>query len=375
MYHSPSLHDNEEALCQAYGITKMDNELELSEIMSFHNMMKSAKDCTKGVNWKYSVQSFTINRLQWVASLYNDVQHNSYKSMGFCSFYLMERGKLRHIQSVHISERCVQKCLNENGIKQYVEPTLIYDNGASRVGKGTEFSIKRLRQHLSSHYRKHRREGGILIADLHDYFNSIPHDRLLPMLENVLPDDIYTFSRQFIDCFGDVGLGLGSEISQIGAIFYTSCLDHYIKEQLHIKGYGRYMDDFYLIHEDIDYLKECLNKIILYLNDLGLNINPKTYITRFDGNNSFVFLKRRFRVTPTGKIETRLLRQNITKRRKVLKRQCKQLKTGKGNLDSVKQSYQSWRGYANKWDSRRSVSNMDRLYYSIIKEVNYELAK
>ena len=39
--------------------------------------------------------------------------------------------------------------------------------------------------------------------------------------------------------FGDVGFGLGSQVSQIDALMVASPLDHFIKEQLHIKYYGR----------------------------------------------------------------------------------------------------------------------------------------
>ena len=41
------------------------------------------------------------------------------------------------------------------------------------------------------------------------------------------------------------GLFIGTMTSQILAIFYLNDLDHYIKEELKIKYYVRYQDDFY----------------------------------------------------------------------------------------------------------------------------------
>lgn len=35
----------------------------------------------------------------------------------------------------------------------------------------------------------------------------------------------------------------------------------FIKKQLHIKYYGRYMDDFYLMYENREYLKYCMEEI------------------------------------------------------------------------------------------------------------------
>lgn len=361
--HSPSLQDNEEALCQACDPTYND-------VFTYQNLLSSAIECTKGgVIWKSSVQMFTINRLQWVSNLYHTLVDCKYKSKGFRSFYLNERGKTRHIQSVHVSERAVQKALNTFGLKPIIEPKLIYDNGASRNGKGTLFALERLRRHLSTHFRKYGKQGGVLTLDIHDYFNSIPHDKLKAMLREVIVnDDLYNQVAYFIDCFeGDTGIGLGSEISQMCAIFYPNIVDHYIKEQLHIKGYGRYMDDMYIIHQDLDYLRECKEKIEQMLFDLGLTLNPKTKITKLDGG-VFVFLKRRFSLSDSGKVITRLLRKNITKRRRILKKQKKLLDQGKADIQSIHQSYQSWRGYAFKWDTRKTVRSMDRLYYDLFND-------
>lgn len=298
---------------------------------------------------------FELDAMTKTAQLYDELKAGTYRTKGFHAFYLTERGKRRYIQSVHVTERCVQKCLNEYGVKPYILPRLIYDNAASIPGKGTEWAIKRLRQHLATHYRKHGRQGGILICDFKNYFGSIPHKTLYPMLRRAIPDDgIYKWTTYFIDQFGDTGLGLGSELSQIAAIFYPNMLDHFIKEQLHIRGYGRYMDDFYLIHEDIDHLRYCLDAIEEIAGALELELNAKTQIMRFE-KESFEYLKRRFTITETGKILTRLTRKNVTKRRRILKKQAAI------GIDAA-QSYMSWRGYATKWDSGRTVHSMDALY-------------
>lgn len=338
------------------------------ETVSYNNLRTAAKACTNNVRWKPSVQMFEVNSLQWTAELHKQLLDHSYKSKGFYKFWLMERGKMRYIRSVHISERCVQKAINNYGVKPVVEPRLIYDNSASLKGKGTDFAIKRLRKQLATHYRKYRKQGGILTIDLHDYFNSIPHDKLFDALKFIIKDDeLYYLTKYFIDCFGDKGLGLGSELSQISAILYPNKLDHYIKEQLHIKGYGRYMDDSYLIHHDIEYLRKCKRLIENKVKEMGLELNPKSKITPFD-KGSFVYLKRRFSISDTGKIVTRLKRSNITKRRRLLKKQKKKLDNGLADIKSIRQSYQSWRGYAAKWDSHKTVKNMDNLYKQLFNE-------
>lgn len=52
------------------------------------------------------------------------------------------------------------------------------------------------------------------------------------------------------------GLPLGYQTSQLLALMYLDEFDHWVKETLHARYYGRYMDDFYIIHEDKAYLKK-----------------------------------------------------------------------------------------------------------------------
>lgn len=325
------------------------------EVISFDNLMKAAHECELSVGWKCSTQMFKINKLQWIANLNRELENGTYKSRGFYEFDIYERGKTRHIKSVHISERTVQKSLVQNALRPAILPRLIYDNSASIQGKGTEFALKRLRKHLSHHYRKYGRKGGILIMDYKSYFDSIDHSILLSQLRDIIEDDrTYYLTKMFIGCFpGDKGLGLGSEVSQICAIFYPNSIDHFIKEKLHIKGYGRYMDDSYLISDDISYLKYCRKRISEMLEKLRLSLNEKrTQIVRFS-KGSFCYLKKRIFISKTGRIVMRLSRNNITKHRR------KMNKLKKRDIDASA-SHTSWRGYALKYNAYRTVIEADR---------------
>lgn len=334
--------------------------------MNFNSIKNSGRACLKGVRWKSSSQMFEINLLRWSASLSEQVEKGTYKSKGFNNFTINERGKTRKIQSVHISERCVQKALCVE-LKPILLPKLAYDNSASIKGKGTEFAINRMKCHLDRHFRKHGKKGGILIMDFKNYFGSISHEILLKKLrEDIKDDKIYNLCAMFINNFdGDYGIGLGSEISQICAVYYPNSLDKLIKEELKMKGSGRYMDDSYLIHEDIDYLKECLEKIKVECDKLKLTLNPKrTRIISFGDNCEY--LKKRIYMTNQGKIVMRLTRKNITKTRQKLKKQKKMLSDGIIDKETIKQSYKCWRGYADKYDTYLTTTNMDELYREIV---------
>ena len=336
-------------------------------ICEYRNLLEAAHQCGNGVRWKSSVQMFEINRLRWCSNLRKRLIEGKYKSKGFHEFYINERGKTRKIQSVHISERCVQKSLCNNVMKPIIIPKLVYDNAASLKGKGTDFALHRLTAHLERHYRKHGRKGGVLTIDFKNYFASIDHDKLLELMQSTFPDEqVYNFLEQFVTAFEE-GLGLGSEISQISAIYLPNSIDHYIKEQLHIKGYGRYMDDSYLIHEDISYLKECLSEIEKKCNELGITLNKnRTQITPL--TKGFVFLKKRVHLEANGSVTFRLTRKNITARRRKMKKLKRKLDEGKISMDAIRQSYQSWRGYAEKYNTHNTLRNMDKLYFELYGE-------
>ena len=334
------------------------------KIYDFQNLRESSRQCELGVRWKHSTQSYEVNNLINIAQLQKDLMNGTYKSKGFKEFTINERGKTRHIQSVHITERCVQKSLCNYVMKPILIPTLVYDNGASLKGKGTEFALNRLKCHLERHYRKYGRQGGILTIDFKDYFNSINHKILLDILGKYFPDeDVYTLLHDFVNNFNR-GLGLGSEVSQICAIIYPNKMDHYIKEELQIKGSGRYMDDSYIIHHDIEFLKECLEKIKEICAELKLTLNPKhTKITPL--TQQFEYLKKRIILQENGRVSMRLVHKNIVDKKRIMRKQKEKLHNGTITMQQIEQSFVSWRGYAEKYDSHRTIRSMEQYYKTL----------
>ena len=331
--------------------------------------MKCARRCARGVRWKASVQRFEINKLMWVSKLSNQIADKTYKSMGFKRFDVNERGKIRHIQSVHISERVVQKALCNYALKPYLLPELIYDNSASQEGKGTEFSLKRLKKHLTRHYQRYGLEGGILIMDYHDYFGQIPHDIVINQIESLLPDDsVNYFVELFIDCFaGDKGLGLGSEISQLAAILYPTPVDKYIAARSNDNA--RYMDDSYSISDNIEVLRQLKDDIDTECTKLGIQLNQKTRIYLFK-SDCFEYLKKRIRLEPGGKVSMRLTRKNVRSQRKYINSMKDDVISGCRPGTSPKESYTCWRGYAKKYNAYKTIGTMDKYYSKTMKEVS-----
>lgn len=336
--------------------------------ISTKHLYEAAYEAAKGIRWKASVQRYLMHICKNVGKMHKMLLAGKDVRKGFICFDLIERGKLRNIKSVHFSERVAQKSLSKNALYPIFTNSLIYDNGASQKGKGTKFSNERFVKHLVRHIRRHGRKGGILFIDFSDYFGSINHDALWQIYVVMIFDPkLREFAFLFVEAFKN-GLGLGSETSQVNAIVLPNRADHYAKEVLRIKGYVRYMDDTAIIHEDVEYLKECLERLKAIYARLGIKVNDKkTKIC--DLKHGFTYLKTRFFITESGHIIKKPCRESIARERRKLKKQKKLLEDGVLTIEQIRTSYQSWRGSMVRRDAHNTIRNMEKLYNELFKEV------
>lgn len=352
------------------------------QVISRNALSRAAKEAAKGVKYKASVQRFMLRRLTNVAAINRNLVYHKDIRKGFICFILVERGKLRKIMSVHFSERVPQKSLNQNALIPVLTRSLIHDNGASRKGMGTGHAMKRLVGHLRWHYRRFGTEGYILLVDFSDYFGSIDHEKVKQIVADAFDDPgIIWLTNLFIDAYYEFnvkfkkipeeeahkGLGLGSEINQTLAITYPNRMDHYIKEVLRIHGYGRYNDDFYLIHESKEYLTYCLEEIRKICAGLKITINEKkTGIVKL--SHGFTFLKTKIYLTDTGKIVRKPCHKAVVRERRKLKKQKKLVDEGIMTFADVRCSYSSWKGSMKSRNARKTVHSMDKLFDSLFIE-------
>ena len=288
-------------------------------VFTFDNLYHSYKKCCLGVGWKASTQRYRVNAIANVNDTLRQLKEGKFKSRGFYTFIRVERGKERNIKSVHISERVVQRCLCDYSLIPILSRSFIYDNSACMAGKGIHFAVNRLVCHLQRHYRKYGKNGYALVFDFSKYFDNIEHKPLKDIIDSEYTDTrLAGLVKQLVDDFGDIGLGLGSQISQACALRYPNRLDHYIKEVLRIKGYARYMDDGYLLHESKEYLQKCLSDIKQICGELGIKLNAKkTQIIKI--SRGITFLQRRFVLTETGKVIIKPRPRGIVKMRRKLR--------------------------------------------------------
>ena len=174
----------------------------------------------------------------------------------------------------------------------------------------------------------------------------------------------------FIDSTEGKGLPLGNQINQGFALLYLDGMDKLIKYELGIEYYGRYMDDFYLIHPSKDYLKYCLEVIRAYLETLDLTLNGKTQIFPF--KNGVSYLGFHTYVTSDGRVIRRLKNQNKRNAQKKFLRMAKLVTEGKLPAEKFAASYAAWKNHISHGNCYRLGAAMDQRVSEILSNPRNE---
>ncbi len=132
---------------------------------------------------------------------------------------------------------------------------------------------------------------------------------------------------------------LGNLTSQFFANVYLNELDYFVKHQLKVKYYIRYVDDFVIFHHSRKQLELWLEKIKHFLsNQLLIRLHPdKSKIAPLIRGVDFVGFRNFYKYT-------KLRKRNIRN----MQRKLDLYKSGAWSFDSILESYQGWQAYA-KW--------------------------
>ena len=360
----------------------------LEDAITYQNYFNELKECNKSVNYKYSVQEYDAECVSYITKTIQSILAGNIPYVKTMKpITIVERGKKRTITPIDISDRITQKVLCDKVLIPSISPHLIYDNGASVKGKGTEFARKRINTFLE----KAKREYGwdnvyALVFDFKSYFDSISHEQCYRILKKYIYDErlvnltigiIESYKLQSIKNIENpihrekalqklnnhegVGICLGSQISQIMAISVPNDFDHYIKDVLHLKYYERYMDDGVILFNDKKKLLEYKNLLSAYAKGIGLQFNEKkTYIVK--ATKGFTFLKIKYHIDPKGKTVKQLVRSGIVRERRKLKKFEAKVAEGKMSLDDVYNNIQSWNAHSKIAKAYHTTKTMFDLY-------------
>ena len=275
----------------------------------YYEVMRNTKN-------KRQVYKLQNNAENIIRTIYEELKNERYV-VGKYNVFIIYEPKQRTIVSQGMKDKIVNHLIAREILYPAILPCLVPFNVASRPGMGTKKALEYLERYRRQFAAKNEKYF-MLKCDISRFFLSIDHKILKKKVRRRIKDPrALKIVFNVIDSYST-----GSMTSQVLAIFYLNDLDHFIKEELKIKGYIRYQDDFLLFSESKEYLEVCLEKIKKFLEKEKLTLNGKTRI--YSCNENICFLGRN-------------LYGQYAKRRTVRRKMKKRfylLKEGKISLDS-----------------------------------------
>lgn len=293
-----------------------------NSICSMDNLYRAYQNAKSGKGWYKEVKQIEKRPFYYLAGLQYMLKNHLFKTSEYEIFILNEGKKKRDVYKLpFFPDRIAQWA-----ILQVIEPFLVAnmtaDTYSAIPGKGIQPIVNDLR----GYYKTKRVDGkkksvwvpSILLTDeentrycykidLHHYYQSINHEVLKQKFRKVfkapellwlldeIADSINTATEEDlielslsgeIEVDPNTGIPIGNYMSQYSGNFYLSSFDHWVKEELHVKHYYRYMDDVVIFSSSKEELHEIHRKVTAYTRDyLHLNIkgNYQIFPTKVRG--------------------------------------------------------------------------------------------
>lgn len=314
------------------------------DAFSLQNLIGAYCRARRGKQTREEVTRFGWNLERNLLALRSELLVGTYTHGPYRKFIVSD-SKRREIQAAPFRDRVVHQAMVA-ALDPVFEKRFVFDSYACRRGKGTHAGIKRFERYARvSHYA--------LTMDISKYFASIDHDILFSLLSRKIRDErMLALCRIVIESSEETpgrGIPIGNLTSQLFANVYLDELDQYIKHELRVRRYVRYMDDFVLLHDDKLYLHELKRRITEFLAArLRLTVHPKkAQIAPTHCGIGFLG----FHVFP----HHRLLRKSTVKR---FVARAKAAKRGGGELSE--DSLRSWLSWASGASSRGLLVSLAR---------------
>lgn len=281
--------------------------------------------CRRGKRRQPRMAAFDLDADRHLCALHRELASGRYRPDPW-RLRVIRDPKARLIAAPSIRDRIVHRALLDE-IGPHYERSFIDHSYTGGCGRGPHRAVLRyLGWARQFRYR--------LCLDIRRYFLSIHHPTLSELLFGRLRDErCRALIRQLLASGGEVyrtplavrtldlesypvpvdcGLALGSYLSQWCGTFYLDGMDHFIKRELKVLAYLRYMDDFVLFGDDLDRLIEARARIVDWLaQERRLTLNPKRWDVK-PTHEPTIFLG--YRVSRAGINPSRKLRRSLRSR-------------------------------------------------------------
>lgn len=302
-----------------YITDKDGRRITLLEAMGdYGNVQKAYNKARKCKRHRKDVLIFTKDKEENLDKVREDIINLAYEPSKYHYFKVYEP-KERQIMALPFYDRVVQHAIN-NVLEPIFDKRFISQSYACRKGKGMHAASDTLKEWLYEWNKYHPDQPLYAIkADIHHYFQSIDHAVLKTEIRKVIKDaGVLALLDRIIDHNGNmpdgVGIPVGNLTSQLFANIYLDALDQFIKHELGVEAYIRYMDDFVILSPDKEQLRSWLARIEQFLREeLKLEFNPKTTILAAKNGIDFVGYKHRATNRKVRKDSIKRIKRTIKK--------------------------------------------------------------
>lgn len=252
------------------------------KIYDYDNLELAYFNAKKGKGWYEEVIEIEKDPTSYLLDLQKMLKNKTYKTSEYKIFEKQDNNKQRKIYKLpFFPDRICQWA-----ILQIIEPIfkskLIYDTYSAIPKRGIHLGVKRLHKALQN--KKDTKY--CLKIDINKYYPSINKNILKTQMRNIFKDKNLLWLLDNIIDSVESGIPIGNYLSQWFGNIYLAGLDRFVKEQLKVKYYFRYMDDIIILFKYKlslhNILKEIQNMINIKL-DLKLKPNYQIFPTRIRG--------------------------------------------------------------------------------------------
>ena len=258
------------------------------QISSMANLHQAAIETLRGKRMTQPGARFFAVMEKEIPTLHDALSSGTYRH-GPYHYFQIHEPKVRQVAAAQFRDRVVHHAI-VRVLEPIFEKRFIEDSFACRVGKGTHAAMRR-----ALHFARGHRFA--LKCDVWKFFPSVDHGVLIRLMKRVVGDarvinlltGILASHTDRVEQEWDQGSGLfdfrtlpkglpiGNLTSQFMANVYLNPVDHFIKHDLRVSGYVRYMDDFILFGDDQWMLKECGRRVKQKLGEVKLRMHPDKY--------------------------------------------------------------------------------------------------
>lgn len=261
--------------------------------------------------------------------------------------------KERIIKALPFEDRIVHQWIVHEFIMPFFVPRFIKTSCACLDDKGTHYAVNYTQKYMRNMKRKYGNYY-IIKCDISKFFYSIDQDILYNILNTKIKDKkLLSLIKGLIYHSEDnIGIPIGNYTSQYFANIYLNEMDYYIKNNLKVKYYVRYMDDFVMFVKNKEECLFTMDKVSLYLNDkLHLKLNPKSkYYPSKMGVNFCGY-----HIFETHKLLRKSCKIKIKKK---IRKWNKNYLNNKLNIKDVILSWNSWLGHSSHSNSYNIIGKM-----------------